>query len=113
MAAQTQVKVSLENQLAVLEIEGDLNSAAGPAIEAAYREAVQGHDKLLLSFREQDIINSAGIAHLIDLVSQSQRNDVALRIAHPSAHFRRILDMVGLTQHVPILATVAEARQDF
>ena len=50
---------------------------------------------------------------LIDLVSQSQGSEVDLRIAHPSAHFRKIFTMVGLTQHVPVFATLEDAQQDF
>ena len=113
MESQTKVNVRPADQVAVLEIVGDLTSSSDTVMDEAYLEAIQGYKKLLLCFREQDFTNSAGIALLIDLVSQSQQKDVVLRIAHPSAHFRKIFDLVGLSQHVSVFATIEEARQDF
>ena len=111
--ATTSVNVCPVDQVAVLEVEGDLTSSSDTAVEEAFQEAVQDHSKVVLSFRQRDFINSAGIAILIDLMSQSQHSDVALRIAHPSNHFRKIFAIVGLTQHVPVFETVEDARRDF
>ena len=63
--------------------------------------------------RQQDFITSAGFGILIDLMSQSRHSDATLRIAHPSDHFRKIFELVGLSQHVPVLGSVEEARRDF
>ena len=116
MESETKVNVRPVDQVAVLEIEGDLTSSSNTAIEGAYEEAVRTHKKLVLSFREQDFINSAGIALVIDMLSLSQNADqgvVALRIAHPSDHFRKIFNLVGLGRYVPICTSVEEALRDY
>ena len=116
MESQTKVNVRPVDQVAVLEIEGDFTSSADTALEKAFEEAVQTHKKLVLSFREQDSINSAGIALVIDMLSLSQnahKGAVTLRIAHPSDHFRKIFNMVGLSRYVPICASVEEALRDY
>ena len=45
MAAGIQVQVRPTEQGAVLEIEGDLDSSSGPAMDSAYQEAVRAGDK--------------------------------------------------------------------
>ncbi|NKB66162.1 MAG: STAS domain-containing protein [Candidatus Latescibacteria bacterium] len=113
MTVSIQVHLHPAQDVTVLAIEGNLTSAADTAVAAAYQEAIQQSQKLVLAFREEDIINSAGIGLIIDLVSQSQQQNVALSIAHPAAHFRKVFAMVGLTRHIPVSASVEDAQQAF
>ena len=114
MDQQTKVSLRPQDAVALICIEGDLTSLSDDALDSAYREAIEkGHQKILLTFREEDHLNSAGIGMLITLVTESQKRDVAVRIAHPSAHFRTVFNIVGLTQYVEVRESVEEGLRDF
>jgi len=114
MEQQTKVTVRQSGAVVVIDIEGDLTSFTNEPVEKAYQQASdQGDKKILLAFREKDYINSAGIAIIIDLVSESQKKGEQMRIAQPSDHFRKIFTLVGLTQHVEVFPSVEQALEGF
>jgi anti-anti-sigma factor len=113
MAQQPTVTVRKADDVSVIEIEGDVTAFAEEPIEQAYREVSEETAKVLLSFRDGDHINSAGIAILIDLVSESQRQDKTIRIVHPDAHFQKIFKMVGLTGYAGVFSSEEEGLEGF
>ena len=62
---------------------------------------VQG-DKIILSFSEDSFLNSVGIAVLLDLILPLEDEGKDIRIVHPSKHFRRVFQIVGLSKDVPV-----------
>ena len=114
MVQQTKAVVRLSDEVVVIDIEGDMTSASHAVIEQAYEEASgTGQKKILLTFREEDYINSAGIASIIKLVTESRKKEEVVRLATPSAHFRKLFGIVGLTQHVQVFSSAEEALEDF
>ncbi len=113
MAEQPNVTFRMANEVAVISIEGDVTSFAEEPVEKAYQSIGEGVRKVLLVFQEGDHINSAGIAILIDLVSQSRKCDQNVCIAHPDEHFHKIFKMVGLTKYVGVFASEAEGLASF
>ena len=54
--------------------------------------------KILLVFRAGDMITSAGIAVLFDLIMTAEDQGQEVRIVQPAAHFRKVFDLVGLSK---------------
>ena len=110
MAPRTKATLRRAGSATVIEIEGDLDSQSEPVVKPAFEQALDtGARRVLLAFREEDAVTSAGIALLINLLSDTRERGVALRIAHPSEHYRRLIDVMGLTRHVEVHASAAAA----
>jgi len=109
------IETAVENVdgIAVIKIEGDLTAAAQEQLDGAYATAAAGTSRIVIAFRETDHINSAGIGILIGLVMECRKNDLVMRFAHPSPHFRRIFDIVGLSRYVEVFPALEEALADF
>ncbi|MBT4499840.1 MAG: STAS domain-containing protein [Gemmatimonadetes bacterium] len=113
---EDRIKTAVENVdgTAVIKIEGDLTAAAQEQLDADYATAiVSGASRIVIAFRETDHINSAGVGILIGLVMECRNKDIGMRFAHPSPHFRRIFDIVGLSRYVEIFPTLEKALVDF
>ena len=99
----------------VMRIEGDVSTNAEEPFRSAYEAiSASGAQCILLSFREGDYMDSAGIAVIILLAAQAQRRGQVLRIALPSAHFRQVFtDIMKLDKYADIFPSEEEALQDF
>lgn len=107
------VNVRKSDDVSVIAIEGDVTAFAEGPIDSAYQAVSENGAKILLSFRDGDHINSAGIAILIDLISKARTADRTIRIAHPDPHFHKIFKMVGLTSYADVFANEEEGLRDF
>ena len=110
---QIETAVQTVGDVAVITVEGDLTAFSHEPLEQSYRASSSNHAKILISFREEDHINSAGIGVLIGLVMETRQKSQKMRFAHPSPHFRKIFDIVGLCRYVEIFASVEEALVGF
>jgi anti-sigma B factor antagonist len=111
---QTPIVTAREvGDVSVLSIEGDVTAFAEGPIDRAYEGVVTDRTKILLSFRDGDHINSAGIAILIDLISRARQRERTIRISHPDAHFHKIFKMVGLTSYASVHANEEDGLKGF
>jgi anti-anti-sigma factor len=95
----------------VIHITGDLTAGAQEPLGAAVTAAgAAGASRIILAFRETDHINSAGIGVLISLIMECRQHGRTLSLVHPSSHFRRIFDLVGLTRYLKVFPDLAEAQ---
>jgi len=96
--------------VAIIDLIGDVTTFAEEKINNAYREATsQGAKQVLVNFRQNDYINSAGIAILIGIVQEVNRHNQKLAFSLPSQHFQKIFRMVGLAQYAGIYQSEDEA----
>ncbi len=96
--------------IAIVDLMGDVTTFAEEKINTAYREVTnQGVRQVLLNFRQNDYINSAGIAILIGVVTEVNRNNQKLAFSGLSQHFQKIFRMVGLAQYADIYQNEDEA----
>ncbi|MEW5960882.1 MAG: STAS domain-containing protein [Chloroflexota bacterium] len=110
MSDEIQVAVRWEKETAVIDLQGDVTTFAEEAINQAYQSASSdGAANIIFNFRENDYINSAGIAILIGVVTEARKRDQKLLMTGLSAHFQKIFRMVGLTQYADLYPSVAEA----
>ncbi|MFC1526911.1 STAS domain-containing protein [Candidatus Latescibacterota bacterium] len=102
MATTTPMAVTItEGGQATISISGYISSDADEALASAFSEA-QSADRILISFAEGSFLNSVGIAVLLDLILPLKDQGKHLRIVHPSKHFRKVFDIVGLSRDVPV-----------
>lgn len=100
--------------VAIIDLVGDVTTFAEEKINTAYREVTnKGARFVLLNFRQNDYINSAGIAILIGIVTEVTRNSQKLAVSGLSQHFQKIFRMVGLAQYAEIYQDEDEALTAF
>ena len=109
---EDELKVATRSRdgVAIIDLVGDVTTFAEEKINHAYRTVTgEGARHVLLNFRQNDYINSAGIAILIGIVGEVNRNNQKLAVSGLSAHFQKIFRMVGLAQYADICQTEDEA----
>ena len=111
MSDEIQVDVqAVDGNTSVINLAGDVTTFAEKAINDAYKEvSTNGANNIIFNFRENDYINSAGIAILIGVVTEARKKNQRLIMAMPSSHFQKIFRMVGLTQYADIYSDLEEA----
>ena len=110
MSADIQVSVRQDAQTAIIDLAGDITSFAEKSIRQGYQRASENNViNVVFNFRENDYINSAGIAILIGVVTEARKHNQNLIMTGLSSHFQKIFRMVGLTQYADIYPTVDEA----
>ena len=110
MSDDIQVSVRGETNATIIDLIGDVTTFAEDAINQAYRSASDsGAQNIIFNFRENDYINSAGIAILIGVVTEARKRNQKLLMTGLSAHFQKIFRMVGLTQYADLHPSVSEA----
>jgi len=109
MRRECSIKIHKGDELATIEVVGDLTASAEKAMDAAYQKAC-GYDtkNILLKFDGKSRINSAGIAIVINLVIESKESDRKIFITGVSKHFKKIFELVGLTKYTTIVDSEEE-----
>jgi len=114
MAKAQEISIRPKGDVSVIDIKGDVTAPTGQPIEDAYHQVTAaGAKKILLAFTSDCYINSGGIAILIGILSESKKNEQAIRMTGLSAHFQKIFAMVGLTKYAPIRPSEETALADF
>jgi anti-anti-sigma factor len=111
MEEKNEIKLERQNDIALVHIQGDITAQSEPYINQAYKEFNdQGNvTKILIQFEEEAYINSGGIAVLIQILAQTQKNDQQIGITGLSEHFKKIFRMVGITKFAKIYDGLEEA----
>jgi anti-anti-sigma factor len=108
------VSIRERDGVAIIDLIGDVTTFAEEKINSAYAQVTgQGARQILLNFRQNDYINSAGIAILIGVVTEVNRNNQKLAVSGLSQHFQKIFRMVGLAQYIDIYQDEDEAVKGF
>lgn len=110
MGQEPVVSVVTRKGVAILEIGGDVTTFAEKPINSAYAQATSlGSKSVLLKFSKESFINSAGIAIIIGLVTESRKRKQKVGVCGLSNHFEKIFEMIGLTDYVSIYTTEEKA----
>lgn len=100
--------VTVHDGVARVDVGGYISDTGAevlaPAVAAAAAEA-----QIVVAFAVGSMINSAGIAVLLDLLLPLRDAGMDIRIVHPSAHFRRVFAIVGLAAWVPVYESLDSA----
>jgi len=116
MMLEDELSVSIRHRdgVAIIDLVGDVTTFAEEKITSAYNQvSSEGAKQILLNFRQNDYINSAGIAILIGVVTEVNRHSQKLAVSGLSQHFQKIFRMVGLAQYAEIYQDEEEAVRGF
>jgi len=98
-------KILFQNKddLTIIDIKGNITSISEPFLSDAFKNASE-HDtsNILLRFDEISLVNGAGIAILIKLVSVSRKENKIVAITGISENFKQIFEMAGITRFAKI-----------
>ncbi len=98
-----------EHGVTIMEIQGNVTSSSEPMLWEAYEKVLGGGaDKLIMHFDENSSVSGAGIAVLIQILSKSKKRNQAVAITGLSENFKKIFDMVGITN----LARIFDSEED-
>ena len=110
MPEVNEIKIETRNAVTIMDIQGDVTAFSEPFLNDAYQNANdQGTGKILLKFDSNAYINSGGIAVLIQVLAQTQKNKQVIGITGISDHFKKIIHMVGITKFAKIYDSLDDA----
>ena len=110
MEVQNEIKIERRGDVTLFYISGDVNGFSEPFFKDAYAQVdSQETKKILLKFHEKVYINSEGLKVLIQLLSETNKNQQQVGIVGLSEHFKKIFRMVGITKFAKIFGSVNEA----
>ena len=110
MEQQTEIGLETVGDVMLFDIKGDVTALAEPVFYDAYQKAKDlGTSKILFNFKKDAYINSGGIALLIQLLAESEKNNQKAGITGLSGHFKKIFNMVDITKFAKIYDSTEEA----
>ncbi|MGD9280191.1 MAG: STAS domain-containing protein [Desulfobacterales bacterium] len=110
MQEVNEIKLETQEAVTIMDIKGDVTAFSEPFLNEAYQNAnSQGASKILLKFDSNAYINSGGIAVLIQVLAQTQKNDQMIGITGISEHFKKIFHMVGITKFAKIYDSMEDS----
>ena len=104
--SETQLKVSIrvEGELAIIDLQGEINAFAEAALINAYMEASSTEAKsLALDFTDVDYINSTGIALIVSLLAKARKDKQEVLAFGLTDHFQNIFEITRLSDFMQIV----------
>ncbi len=114
MQQSTQVETRIIEQVGVIDMSGEVTSFSEKVVQEAYEKFTEdGVKKIGLNFENVSYINSAGMAIIISMLTQSRKMKQSLRAWGLTEHFQKIFDMVGITKYMPHFNDEGKALKGF
>lgn len=113
LSKRDEINLSMENELVVIRITGNLTSKSEGLLQDTFSEALSNNRKnLLLTFQEKASINGAAMSTLYKMVEKARSKGFNVFISGLSDNFRAVLDSMGISQMAAIHATEQDARKN-
>lgn len=114
MQEPTKVETRLTEGIGIMDLSGEVTSFSEKVLQEAYEKFTEdGLKRIALNFENVSYINSAGMAIIISILTQSRKKEQTLRAWGLTEHFQKIFDMVGITKYMDHFASEGEALQAF
>ncbi len=95
---------------AVIDMQGEVDSAASTGLESAYDEvAGEPGTRVVLNFRNVDYINSTGIALIVQLLGRAQADGRSVLAYGLSDHYKQIFQLTRLDDAIAIYDNESDA----
>jgi anti-anti-sigma factor len=101
-SGELRVAIRQRDGLAVIDLAGDVNSAAEAQLGAAYEEAARSGTDVALNFADVDYINSTGIALIVGFLAQARKSGITVGAFGLSEHYRGIFEITRLSDFMTI-----------
>lgn len=97
------IEVRTSNGRAVIDLNGEVNAAAGQALNDAYTQATADDgDQVVLNFGGVSYINSTGIAIIVELLGRARQAHRELVVYGLSDHYLEIFRITRLADFMTI-----------
>ncbi|MEU2338392.1 STAS domain-containing protein [Streptomyces sp. NPDC013172] len=98
------------DRTAVVVVAGDVDLHTAPVLRAQALTVVeQGSPHVVLDLAQVDYVDSTGLSTLIVLLQAAQEAGGSLRVASVPDRLVRMVTLTGISQMLPVHATVADA----
>jgi anti-sigma B factor antagonist len=105
-----EIKMRSQGTLAVIELIGEISSAADEILNRAYEDAIRANPgAILINFSKVDYINSTGIALILNLLVKAGRSHRRLVGYGLSDHYRELFRITRLADFMRIVKDEAAA----
>jgi anti-sigma B factor antagonist len=95
---------------AVIDLHGEINAVAAPALNAAYAAAEQSNPEVvLLNFSAVDYINSTGIALIVGLLAKARAARRRMAVCGLSEHYTEIFQITRLSDFMSMFPNETSA----
>jgi anti-anti-sigma factor len=101
-ATEFAVDVHRDEDVAVLELSGDMSGVAEVQLAAGYAEAGDAQI-VVLDFSDVDYINSTGIALIVGLLADARKSGREVQARGLQDHYREIFRITRLSDFMTIL----------
>jgi anti-anti-sigma factor len=99
---ELEVAVRERGGATILDLVGDVDSAAEGALERAYDAAARDGGSVVLNFSGTDYINSTGIALIVSLLARARTRGTRIAACGLSEHYREIFEITRLADFMTI-----------
>jgi anti-anti-sigma factor len=113
---QTETKTNVDQvsdgnggQMSVLRFSGDISSSSHDALLGTY-STLSKSQPVLLDFSKVDYINSSGIALVIQMLMEANKNSQKIAAFGLTPHFQKVFTMVGITKYASLFQDEATAK---
>lgn len=97
-----QVQKTIENDVAILNINGRIVSTTAPVLEKAIEDVLKTENKLILDFSEVDFMASSGIRVLLIAYKRLKIQDGLLILRNVNPAVMNVLEVTGLKDFLDI-----------
>ncbi len=105
-----EASVRMVEDVAVIDLLGDIDRNSDPTLTAAYERAVaENASAVLLNFSDVGYINSTGIAVIVGLLARSRTDGKRVTAYGLSPHYREIFEITRLSDFMTIYADEQQA----
>ena len=104
---------ALGADIPIVDLRGNVNREAEPALTRAYERAVAGGaDTILFNFEDVHYINSTGIAVIVGLVARARQDGRTIAVCGLSEHYRTIFEITRLIDFMQVYPDEPTALSD-
>ena len=112
-AKSLEARVRHQPKIAIVDLQGEIDSFAEDVLNAAYAEAEsQDVNVILLNFTNVDYINSTGIALIVGLLARARKSKRRLLAYGLSDHYVEIFQITRLVDFMNVFPDEASALAD-
>ncbi len=99
----TEIPVQVEGETATIFAGDYLNKISGEQIEFECKRRIsEGCKKLIVNFRDTEIVNSIGVSILLGVIDAASQAETSVVFSDVAEDTGQLFEMLGLTNHVTI-----------
>ncbi|MBO0730523.1 MAG: STAS domain-containing protein [Acidimicrobiaceae bacterium] len=96
------IDVVVEAGRVVCRLSGELDSTTGPVLRAVLNEQLDASEDTVIDLSAVSFIDSSGVGVLVGALRRFQETGGKLSLRAPNASLRRVFEMTGLSEALPI-----------